>query len=376
VKKVMRRDKMNENKRITASTVIDKIMEPAWVKMKQDSLPLFIFGCGALKDNIYNYLNKYEIKAEGWYVNTEIEQDTIYGMKVYSQEELTEQYSEFSVIIGHSHYEQGIAFLKTLKGCKNIYYLTSLCYDRFDNISEDFLVDNEEAINDIYEMCEDDLSKKSFLSYLEARANNKADYMFPYFEEGCGYWNNDVVTLGEHEVYLDVGAYVGTSIWNFADATDGKYDKILAFEPDVEAVEIIKEELEKRNLSNVILRQECIYNKNGKAKFVRGDEEEGAIIENAKNYIEVDAVTVDCLCEELGIDISVIKMNFPFSVNEVLEGAQGLLARRKPKIIIRIGFHEEQLISATLLIKKLNPEYKIYFRYTVGIPQGITLFAV
>jgi FkbM family methyltransferase len=367
---------MNNNKRITASTIIDKVMEPAWKKMKQDSLPLFIFGVGALRDNIYNYLKKYDKKAEGWFVNVGTEQDTIYGMKVYSQEELTEQYSEFSVIIGHSYYEQGIAFLKTLAGCKNIYYLTSLCYDRFDNISEDFLVNNEDAINNIYEICEDDLSKQSFLSYLKARANNKADYMFPYYKEGYGYWNNDVVTLGEHEVLLDVGAYVGASIWQFVDAADGKYDKILAFEPDAEAVEILKEELEKRNLPDVILRQECIYNRNGKAKFVEEEKEGGAIIENAENYIEVDAVTVDSLCEELDVDISIVKMNFPFSVNEVLEGAQGLLARRKPKVIIRIGFHEEQLISATLLIKKLNPEYKIHFRYTVGIPQGITLFAV
>ena len=74
--------------------------------------------------------------------------------------------------------------------------------------------------------------------------------------------------------------------------------------------------------------------------------------------------------------ISLIKINFAFSVSEVLDGGKNLLKKKKPKLIIRAGFDENVLLETYLLIKKLNPQYKIYLRYTVGIPQGLTLFAV
>ena len=37
---------------------------------------------------------------------------------------------------------------------------------------------------------------------------------------------------------------------------------------------------------------------------------------------------------------------------------------------------EKVLLDVYRTIRKMNPQYKIYFRYTIGMPQGLTLFAV
>jgi hypothetical protein len=89
-----------------------------------------------------------------------------------------------------------------------------------------------------------------------------------------------------------------------------------------------------------------------------------------------DAVTIDTLCRELDCDISLVKINFPYSVTEVLFGGKELFLRRKPQLIIRIGFDENVLVDTCMAVRKINPDYKLYFRYTLGFPQGLTLFAI
>ena len=86
---------------------------------------------------------------------------------------------------------------------------------------------------------------------------------------------------------------------------------------------------------------------------------------------------IDSLCEdnEMTKDISIIKINFPFSVPQILDGASELLRNKKPRIIISIGFCEDVLINTYTKIKNINSDYKFYLRYSIGIPQGLTLYA-
>lgn len=87
---------------------------------------------------------------------------------------------------------------------------------------------------------------------------------------------------------------------------------------------------------------------------------------------------MDSLCKELAVEheVSIIKINFLYAVTEILFGACSVLQKRKPRLVIRVGFDEKVLLDVYRTIKKMNPQYKIYFRYTIGIPEGLTLFAV
>lgn len=344
-------------------------------EMKSQEFPIFIWGTGEVAMDVYNYCNFHGVEIEGWFVNVGEKYETFKGKKVYSLEELTDSYSDFSVIIGHSSYESGISFLKSLDGCRNIWYLTSVLYGMWDKIGHDFFEQRMDEIKDIYFGLEDELSKKSFESYFKARYYDKADYMFSCYSGGTGYYSNDVLHLNKNEVLLDVGACVGAAVWQFIEAVDGKYDKIIAVEPDDRNYSVLENEMKNRKIENVLVRKTCIYNKDGMVKF-SGNLESGGVKPLADNFEMREAVTIDTICNELSSDISVVKINFPFSVSEVLEGGEKLLRRRKPKLIIRVGFNENVLVDTCMMIKKLNRDYKLYFRYTVGMPQGLTLFAV
>jgi FkbM family methyltransferase len=358
---------------------IDEIYEresiPIHVQMKRDKHPLFIWGIGAVSLWCYKYCVKYNIEVEGWFVNSEKACDILEGKKVYLLSELLCEYKEFSVLIGHSNYDKGKIFLKGLNGCKNIYYLTSITYGIFDCIPEKFIQQHLGEINVIYDGLGDDLSRECFIAYLKARCNDKADYMFSLYNQETTYFKNDIITLGDKEVYLDIGACVGKAIWSFVYEVHGVYDKIIAVEPDAENCKLLKGEIKKRELKNIITENKCLFNKCGKVRFM-GGKEQGGINLQADDYVTLEATTIDNLSKQYSQNISIIKINFPFSVSEVLDGGIELLSEKMPKLVIRTGHDENVMLETYETIKRINPDYKIFLRYTLGIPQGLTLFAI
>ncbi len=356
---------------------IEDEIVPIYRKLADEKENLFIWGNGALAKRIHRYCEYFGIVVQGCFVNVVSTKSSFEGLPVYSLEELENKYERFSVIVGHANYFKGTEYLKKLKNVKNIYCISSICYDMWNEIPIQFLKDNSDSINDVYMRLEDDLSKKCFETYFESRINDNARYMFPYFDENTTYYRNDIFQLSPNETLLDVGACTGSAIQMFIDTVNGEYATIIALEPDVQNFELLEKSIVSNKYKNIILKKVCANNKNGYVYF-KCDGESGGISESSEDCQRYPAQTLDSLCieQKLENEISIIKINFAFSVKEILEGAKEILLRSKPKLIIRVGFDEEVLISTCSLISQINSDYKFYLRYTLGIPQGLTLFAV
>lgn len=348
---------------------------PQYLQIKKDQNPIFIWGCGAFAMRVVHYCRRYKIPIAGFFVNVSEEKAEFEGLPVFQIEQVIDRCTKFSVIIGHANYGDGKAWLQTFKSVENIYCITSCCYDIWNLISEDFLVENEKILNEFYSELQDEISKECFMSYFESRTNDDPSYMLSCYKRETGYYQNDIFILGKDETLLDIGACVGNSIWPFVDAVEGTYRSIIALEPDETNCRVLRNNIKGRALQDVVVRQVCAYDKDGFVKF-SGEQEQGGIQEDAAQYWLCPAVTLDNLCDELNAEATLLKINFPFSVPQILNGAKALLKKRKPKIIIRAGFDENVFIETYKTIKSLNPTYQIYLRYTVGIPQGLTIFAI
>lgn len=366
---------MQSQQSVCARFAKSREIVPQYLRIKGDKNPIFIWGCGAFAIRVYHYCRHYEIPIAGVFVNVPEERTEFEGLPVFKMERLAERCPKFSVIIGHANYRKGSAYLRGLEQVENIYCVTSCCYDIWNLVSQEFLTEHEEALNRFYNELQDEASKACFTSYFESRVNDDPAYMFPCYEGGTGYYQNDIFTLGDQETLLDIGACVGNSIWPFVDAVRGSYRAIIALEPEEHNFRLLRENIRDRGIPNVVVRQVCAYDREGFVKF-DGEQEQGGIQENAEHYRLCPAVTLDGLCRELNAGVSILKINFPFSVPQILNGARTLLRERKPKVIIRAGFDETVLMETYEAIKALNPDYRMYLRYTVGIPQGLTIFAV
>ena len=358
---------------------IDDNVVPMQNRLLCNREPIFIWGTGALARNVYQYCKYYGIRLNGCFVNIcNLENRCFEDLPVYLISEVIEQYNSFNVIIGHSEYADGIEYLKKIENVKEVFCITNICCKVWNNISPDFIKENGSNLNECYDSLGDIWSKKCLESYFNSRINDNAEYMFPYYKKGIDYYHNDIVHLTNSETLLDIGACVGDAIWPFVKEVNNKYNAIIALEPEEENYEILKENIRSHGIENIVLKKVCAYDRDGYAKFV-GDKEQGGIVLNTNSeYTLYPTVKIDSLQQDTDAakNISIIKINFPFSVPEILKGASNLLKNRKPKIIIRIGFNENVLVQTYLTIKEINPSYKFFLRYSIGIPQGLTMFAI
>lgn len=354
---------------------------PQYEYIKNDKNPILIWGCGALARSVYEYCLKYNIKVEGCFVDLEKATEPFEeNLPVFALEEATAKYHKFSVIIGHSDYERGLAVCSKMKNIERAYCLSSVCYVK-DLISIDFLNQKSSELDFLYQNLWDQKSRDCLRSYFESRINDRPAYMFPYDTQDTGYFNNDVFRLAEDgtETLLDIGACVGSAVWQFLKAVNHRYRSVIALEPEENNYQRLVENITKRNLENITAKQVCAYNRNGSVRF-EGVMERGGVKDTKQDavYKMYLAQTIDSLCNEsvMARNATILKINFPFSVSEVLEGAGGLLKNQKPRLVIRAGFDENVLLNTYFTIRDLNPDYKVFLRYTVGIPQGLTIFAV
>lgn len=341
-------------------------------RIQSDGNPIFIWGLGALAKDICRFCQKYDIKVQGFFVDIGETQDEFEGLPVYSLEQVINWESDISVILGHHKYKYGTEFLKKFPIVKKTYCLPVVTYGMWDKLERDS-VKNEPRWEFMYNGLADVRSRECLKSYLESRISENSECMFPYYDDTQNYYTPEFLHLTETETYLDVGAYVGKAVWMFMDSVHDKYKKIIAVEPDSRNFELLSREISRRKLKKIDVIKACVWQRHEPVCF-EGDEELGRI-DNDNNLGDwLQAITIDELSVEN--EISLIKINFSYAVPEILNGAKYLLSSRKPKLIVRVGFHEKLIMDTYYTIKKINPGYAFYFRYTLGMPEGLTLYAV
>ena len=75
-------------------------------------------------------------------------------------------------------------------------------------------------------------------------------------------------------------------------------------------------------------------------------------------------------------NVTLIKINYFAGVKEAVEGAKNLLQKQAPKLAITLGFDCRNIRCIPLLLKKINPEYKIYLCFNRGMASGLTLYGI
>ncbi|MHB8065112.1 MAG: FkbM family methyltransferase, partial [Ruminiclostridium sp.] len=117
------------------------------------------------------------------------------------------------------------------------------------------------------------------------------------------------------------------------------------------------------NLYNIDTYNIALYNNYTELKF--NTTSKGG---NTANFIDeqngdtiVHADSLDCLCCNEKIDF--IKMDIEGSEYEALEGAKTIIARYHPILAICVYHKKDDFIKIPLLIKQIEPKYKLYFKH-------------
>jgi FkbM family methyltransferase len=152
----------------------------------------------------------------------------------------------------------------------------------------------------------------------------------------------------------DIGANIGFYSL-LASRQVGPEGKVVAFEPDPRNCDSIREMIQKNGLTNVELEPAAVWREDGTVRFVTdviggaasGHVSGSGVLEPVPHLIDCRAVRLDTFIRGSRAP-DLLKVDVEGAEVEVLQGATGLLAARRPKLIVEV--HRAELLPRILEI--------------------------
>lgn len=180
----------------------------------------------------------------------------------------------------------------------------------------------------------------------------------------------------EDEIFVDAGVLDGASTLNFIKWVNGNYKETFLFEPNVEAIDQIKKNLD---LERFTLINKGLWNRDAYLGFKADKKCMGSfsLFEiNGHEWI-TDAVPVTTLDNVLlDTPVTFIKMDIEGSELNALRGGEALIRKYHPKLAICIYHKPEDVIDIPKFIMDCYPGYKFFVRHYALTENETVLYAV
>jgi FkbM family methyltransferase len=296
------------------------------------------------------------------------------SIPVLSPDEIGRQHQHTPILLASVLFDSVIREDLEQRGCENVIPVGYLNL-RFPNIfiSREYnggfaaVTDpsNHPAIEEVYAHLVDEESRQTFMSKLAFYVDMEKNRLDAIHSKSPIYFDRTVYKLGNRENMVDGGAYIGDTLAAFRLATHDRFHSYIAFEPNPAnftklakmastdqkrikpiAAGLARHTSQSRFSNPSRLHDDSIHH--------LADGEPGGEVHSV---ISLDEFFADRQPPTL------IKMDIEGSEEDALLGASGLMNRMAPKLAISIYHHPTDLWSIPLLIKKINPDYRLYMRH-------------
>ena len=205
----------------------------------------------------------------------------------------------------------------------------------------------------------DEESKKVLDARIEVYETGNISPLQKIKTDRMQYFNEEILSLSDNEIFIDLGAYQGDTIDSFIQHVKGKYKKIIAFEPDQETMLKLNRYILEKNINNVVVYKMASWNKKDILKF----REEGSFISQISDMgtSSINANSLDNVLFDV-VQATFIKMDIEGAELKTIEGAENIIKKYRPKLAICVYHKADDIFEIPLAIKKLVPEYKLYLR--------------
>jgi FkbM family methyltransferase len=215
-----------------------------------------------------------------------------------------------------------------------------------------------------------------FVHVLNAKLSGDFD-LYRRILSPCEYFDEDVVRLAEDEVYLDVGAYRGRAIVEFANRTRGKYDGLIAFEPDKRTLDMLRRTVEEHGIRKVELHNKGAWDRHAFLGFHDGREGGSRILEPSAADIPANSIEVDAIDNVLGgRRVTYLSMDIEGAEHNAIRGAEQTIRTWMPKMAVSVYHKREDLFDLLLLINRSNPRYRFHMRHYTENQTETVLYAL
>lgn len=350
--------------------------------LKSTSTPVVLWGAGELCWYITSYLRYNNIEPFCMCDNNPAKHGTVHlGLPVYSYETIKEMFAQqgggYHIIVstGPQYKEAIFSQLAAAQEKNPVWYLRGyeICGEK---ITYQYVRQHLQQFEEAYSSLSDELSKKVFVNVLNAKLSGDFS-LYNEVMSGTEYFDEGIIKLEDNEIFLDVGAYKGKDIIEFARRTGGKYDGIITLEPDRKTLTLLQETLAYHGIKNVEVHVKGAWHEHALLYFYDGREGSSRISETTDTTFPSTSIEVDTIENILnGRRVTYISMDIEGAEHNAILGAKESIKKWKPKIAVCVYHKREDLFDLPLLLKSFVPQYKFYMRHYTENQTETVLYAV
>lgn len=343
-----------------------KEKETAWDKLKAEKRPIYIYGMGDGALKIMAVFRKCGIQLKGIFASDDfVRGHSFEGYKVMKLSEVEEIEEDFVVVLAFAAGYQSIVDRIHEIAEKHTLYVPDVPVTGGGLFTYDYCVQNAEKLQEVYDSLADDFSRKVYANIINFKISGDIKYLDAVTTPKAEIYR-DIIKPHMGETYVDLGAYNGDTIREVLEFTHGRYTGIYAVEPDKKNYKKLMKFVD--GMNKVYTYNSAAWCVDTELPFAAKAGRQSAISADSENLIS--ARSVDSILGRKAATI--IKMDVEGFEREAIWGAAQTIARYSPKLMISLYHRNEDIFELPLLIKMLNPNYKLYIRHQLYIPAWET----
>ncbi len=331
-----------------------------WDYLQQVTKPIVLYGTGDAAEKIIKELNQRHITIAGIFASDGfVRSRSFAGFPVMSYSQAKEQFGNMIVLLCFgSHLSDVIDNIKKIASEQEL-YAPDLPVSGDGLFQEEYFA-NKSLFDETKSLLADEKSKQVFDEVIKYKLTGDIQHLFNCETDDDENWR--ILSLNNHEMYLDLGAYNGDTVAQFLRLTGGLCEGMIAVEPESRNYRKLEENCSR--YSNISLINKAVGDVSTQLMFSKANGRGGAVAKGKQYLVEMD--TVDNILS--GKKITFIKMDLEGYEQKAIAGAEKTIKQYKPKLLISAYHRNDDLYMIPRLLLNFNPEYKMYLRKSPCLP--------
>ena len=340
--------------------------QSSWDRLKAEKRPIFIYGMGDGALKIMAVFREMKITVAGIFASDDfVRGHSFEGYRVHKLSEIEEAVDDFVVVLAFAAGYQEIVDKVQDIASRHTLYVPDVPVIGDGLFTYEYCKQNADKIQQVYDSLADDYSRKVYANIINFKISGKIEYLSAVTTSKAEIYKK-IIKPNLNEIYVDLGAYNGDTIKEILEFTHGKYVSIYALEPDKKNFKKLAKFVD--GMPHVYAYNSAAWCIDTELPFSAKAGRQSAISANSDNM--VGALSVDSILAKK--PATIIKMDVEGFEREAIWGAALTIAHYAPKMMVSLYHRNEDIFEIPLLIKKLNPSYKLFIRHQLYIPAWET----
>lgn len=337
-----------------------------WERLPRADKPIVLYGMGNGADKILDECERHGICPRGVFASDDFVRHQRYrGFTVKSFDELRGELGDMIVLVAF-----GTQRAEVLGNIKKI---AAVCETYAPDVAvvggglfdKSYALAHASEIQTIYERLADPLSQKTWENIIRYKISGDISCLFACESD------DEPLEITADEIFLDLGAYTGDTVLDFA-ARAGGYEKIIALEPDRKNYEKLvcnTAHLERVTALNMAVSDRCCV----RPFAMNAGRNSGVIASDARASRAKSAALCDSVDNILGGGrVTYIKADVEGEEATAIEGARETITRFHPKMKIAVYHRFNDILTIPQQVLGICGEYRLYMRHKPYVPAWDT----